>query len=268
MSAETLEQETQLLLEAFAKYRAVYVGDSGPSRLAPYGHITLPEDNRLATFAYREMLRDHAQQLANELNRFRHRIQQLSAWTSVLPAYDVLDQLVLLSEFVDSIASDCVETPYALRNRYFFSVSHLSHQANLLTRTGWLEKKLPADEMIKRGTMLAVAQDWSMFADFSRTLNGLGGAQFTTKTNDYRNKYHHRLPPRFAHGHTQSIKRMPKKGATTYGIGAVPPLELSALLPALVQQHTLGMECFEAYASLVGEQVGAIANITAGGKRQ
>jgi hypothetical protein len=260
MSTETFEQETTLILDAVARYRAALADLPGPKQLAPYGHLALPNDNGFRVFLYRSMVEDHARHLANDVNRLCRDAEQLAAWNTVLGAHDAPDQLTLLGEFVEGLAVMSVALPYALRNRFHFSVAHLSHQANLLTCPGWKESQLPSDISVSRKTTIAAAQSWQAFPELLKRLDGLNDEGFVTATRDFRNKYNHRFPPRFVLGFTQTVSRMLKEpGRTSYGIGGVPPLELTDIVSALRLQCDVALDSFRCYSRLAEDQVSAIA---------
>lgn len=254
MKIEDEKDETNLLLTAFEKYRKAYVEDALNLELAQYGHIATPND-----LPYGEMLQEQPTTLANEINRFSHHIEQLAAWSRILPEYPDEARLVLLGEFVEATANVAIGTPYALRSRFIFCASHASHQANLLIREGWLESRLPADKKIDRTVLSSVAENWNGFTKLLDQIDQLGTNEFLAATNDYRHKYNHRLPARFELGLTQFVTRTLCDGKASYGIGFVRPLELSKLVPTLVHEHKVAMACFEAYSNLLREQLAAVA---------
>lgn len=260
MPNTSFTEETTLLVEALAKARLRFYDGTGHGQLAPYRHIVVRDSVPFEWGPYHSMLEDQASHLTNDINAFGYRIGQLEAWGSVLPEYEMKDQLVLLMELVDPIATTAVGTPYTIRSRLIFSVSHLSHQANRITRSGWLESNLPTDKEINYKTMIKMAESWTTFPALKIKLDMLSDKKLNIATGDFRDKYNHRLPPRFQQGHTQTVSRSWDKstGVTTYGFGSVEPLRLDKLTPVLREQHSIALSAFEHYSELAREQLRTI----------
>jgi hypothetical protein len=259
MTAATEEDETQLLNNAYAAYRNVFVHISCELKLAPYDHIQTFSDGGRRAWFYNDMLNDHAGHLANELNAIVWHSQQLAAWEKVLPAYDMEDRMLIIREFIDCPATILTNFPYALRQRFIYSVSHLSHQANLVTRKGWKEDRLPADNCIKQQTMDAMAKGWAAFPALRAELLAINDDVFSGETDSFRNKYNHRFPSRIEIGYTQFVTRTPQQGRVRYGLGGRQPLSLAALLPAVGRQHQVARRAFDLYSDLAREQIAAMA---------
>lgn len=248
-------------MQAVAQYRAVYVKNGYLGKLAPYRHIDIP--NELPPIYY-DFLQEQAQTLANEINHFCIGLTQLNAWDIVLKQCDLKEKHILLSEFIENTAIVCTSYPTVIRSRFLFSVSHLSHQANLATNSNWKEKELPDDRKIDWKTMNKVAAAWSHFNSFLIELEKLGNNQYDQSTKQFRNKYHHRYPPRFILGATGFVSRTIYKDdhtetKYTYSLGGcIEPLQLTDILPILLEQHRISLICFERYSDLVREQISAI----------
>ena len=256
MVAQTEAEETALLETAFSRYRSVYTSLNEKIDLAPYGHIQTEKSIPIAWAVYHEMLRDHIKHLANDLNHFAHHILQLSAWADVLSEYEIEDQLALLMEFVTPVAVVSVNYPYAIKSRYQFSISHLSHQANMILDQDYCETKLPRDEKIDFKIMQRVSRNWSCFEKLSRGLSRLCDEAYKEETGNHRHKYNHRYPPRFEHGLTQMVTReVYDSGRVGYGVGNAEPLRLKEILPSLKEQHTTARGCFDLYSDLINEQL-------------
>lgn len=254
------EEETVLFLQAFTAYRKAFFASDSSLQLAPYNHIETRDSLPFTWAAYHQMLDDHARSLANDLNHFSYHISQVEAWSKVIRSYEIEDQLGLLIEFIDPIATTCVNYPYAIRSRFIFSVSHLSHQANLISDNSWSESKFPAkDKSIDYKIMLKIADRWSNFKLLEKEFVGLCNEKYINETKNFRNKYHHQYPPRFEHGHTNFVSRnYGPDGRVSYGFGYIEPLSLENLIPTLIDQHSCSLRCFEHYSNLAREQLSAI----------
>ena len=260
MPTDSYSDETALLLDAIRQVREHFYNNAGAGKLAPYKHIEVRDNVHISFAPYYQMLEDHAQSLANEVNSFGYHTGQLEAWSVVLPKYEIEDQLLLLMEFVEPIATTAVGAPYALRSRFLFSVSHLCHQANKFARTGWNEAKLPVDGSINYKTMLSAGEGWKQFNLFRESLDQLFDQNYESSTSGFRHKYQHRFPPRFQHGQTETVSRSIDKQSkgVSYGFGYTEPLQLASLAPVLRAKHAIALEAFGGYSELLREHIVAI----------
>lgn len=253
-------KDTGLLLRALQQTREHFYETSTEFELAPYGHIETRNSNPFNLAAYHELLREHLPNLANEVNALGHRIGQLEAWSKVLPDHETIDQLTLSIELVDSIALSAIQTPYALRFRFIFAASHLSHQANKATDSSWGESRLPNDTRINYCVMTRCLERWSTGPSLLNSLSGLSDSAYSEATGNFRNLYNHSAPPRLVHGFSGLVsrKRDSTSGTTRYGFGASPPLELAHLASTLSVQHGHALASFHALSALVKEQLAAV----------
>jgi hypothetical protein len=196
---------------------------------------------------------EHPQQIANDLNAVVRHYHQLQAWTQVLPNYTEQERMEIVSEFLEPLGSYLLNAPHFLGQRFAYSVSHLAHQANLLTRPGAKEGELPVERQIGMSVMRKVAKGWPVFAAFDAALSKLDDASFEQHTDNYRNKQHHRIPARFELGHTQMVTRDHGKTGVSYGIGGRPPLKFEAILMPLAAEHKQARQVFAAYLVLIRE---------------
>lgn len=259
MSVESASEETELFLEAYARYRNRYVESVDELWLAPFYHIETAGSVSMDWGPYHEMVRDHARELANELNQFSQSIERLRCWGEILPEYEQRDRMALTLEFVEPLAICCVNYPYAIRSRFIFSIAHLSHQANKAVVPGWHEGMLPDDGKINYKTMEGLLREWPRYEDILALIGQLSDRELDRATAGFRHKFHHRYPPRFEHGMTQTVSRERGEGGkTVYAFGYVEPLSVCELAPILRKQHTVARECFDCYTELVREQLARI----------
>jgi hypothetical protein len=84
------------------------------------------------------------------------------------------------------------------------------------------------------------------------------------KTNNYRNKYHHRFPPQELAGHSGFVRREIDKTKTkqsvTYLFGELPPTDLSNLGSELLDEFVRGLSVLDQFKLLVTEQIEVIKN--------
>ena len=98
-------------------------------------------------------------------------------------------------EFVDPIAVLAANLPQVVRSRFIFAIVQLSHQANkAFDKVNWKDD-LPNDKDINYEHVKKYAARWNAFPGMEVALNKLFSEAHKLKTNNYRNKYHHRFPP-------------------------------------------------------------------------
>ena len=57
------------------------------------------------------------------------------------------EKIYLLLEFIEPLAIIALNLPYAIWNRFIFSLSHICHQANRIKFPNWKDN-LPEDQFI------------------------------------------------------------------------------------------------------------------------
>jgi hypothetical protein len=258
MSIDLEAEETEMFINAYTMARKKFIELGGLTEIAPYQHIERRSTVQADWLMYHQMLEEHSRELSNELNKFGHQCRQLSAWAQVLRGYEAEDKMALMREFVESIATSCVSHPHTLKARFVFSVSHLAHQARLITDPHWSEKDFPVDKKIIEETMVKVAKPSEEYAQFKKDFDELISADYISATGQFRDKHHHRYPPRFEMGRTQLVTRIREDEKIMYGFGGVEPLKLRELTPLLLEQHEKAMRCFYSYSALARRQLAEI----------
>lgn len=255
MPISNLQEETDFLIESYRRFRLKYANCSGPRNLAPYDHLPFPTSIPMHLSAFYWMSREFLRELANELNRLDANIEQLRTWSELHDQHDAQERMCMMMELIEPLATVAFSQPAALRSRFIFAMSHTSHQANLFAVPGWSEEMLEKDEKINYKSMELCCSHWPHFGRFLPSFGYLNDKNWQLMIRDFRNKYHHRIPPRFEHGHTQFIKRnQMDDGSTSYTFGSCHPISIKDCLPELRQQHNHGRQCFDAYSDLLLEQ--------------
>jgi hypothetical protein len=259
MPVSSLADETALFIGAYTKFRHAYKKEQGPSNLAPYGHVEFPKSIPMHLAMFHGMADEFLRELANELNRLDSNVEKLETWSDVYEGYDQEERMCLMMEFIEPLATVAFGQPSTLRAKYIFSLSHTSHQANLHSVAGWSESKLPADFAIGLKNMRKCSEDWEKYCAFAAVFDQLDNEEWRALTKGFRNKYQHRIPPRFEVGYTQYVTRnIGTNGDVSYGFGSCEPLSIKTYLPALRQQHVRARKCFDLYSELLREQWEAI----------
>jgi hypothetical protein len=225
----------------------------------PFDWLNLPKSvsgTLMPYFPYFQMLEDHATELANVINQLSLDIDKICAWTKIIGEYDEEDSFYIIHEFIAPLCNMCLNLPYAVRSRFIFSVTHLSHQANrtILGRE-WTDD-LPRDEEIYFAIMDKYAAAWQSYKKLKLAMERLSDKEYQDAVNDYRDKYHHRYPSHIGVGLSQFLTRKTREGgAVSYALGYSKPLELNDIAKALKTQHERATKCFMRYQDLVKEQL-------------
>jgi hypothetical protein len=160
-----------------------------------YDWIRLPDSISGGGMAYFQMLEEHALELANVINQFLTDIEKLCAWEKVILEYQEEERLYILHEFVRPLCTLCLNLPYALRSRFIFSVTHLSHQANMAVLGDKWQDNLPPDDKIDTEQMDQFASQWKSYKKLKLTMERLSDKKYQSEVDHYRNKYQHRFLP-------------------------------------------------------------------------
>lgn len=122
---------------------------------------------------------------------------------------------------------------------------------------------MPDDRHIHWSTMLKVGDNWPKFQSLKNALGEICSANYLSKTRMFRDKHHHRFPPRFELGQTELITRtITPDGKASYGFGALEPLKIDDMALLVVEERKRAMEGFDLYIELVRSQLEAIYSMT------
>ena len=259
--AEQLAREAELFNRAYAAYRAGHDSKVFTLKLAAYRNDELPHERPSSsrTMVFDQMVREHLIHVPNDLNAIVYHYHQLVNWIPALPkGEDPLDRLLVVREFAECLAHYLLNFPYAITQRFIYSVSHLCHQANRFVQADWTEALLPADHRIDGKVMDRLGKGWQTFDRFKAALALLDDEDFSKATNEFRRKYHHRMPARFELGITQIVTRVHKDGHVHYQMGGTPPIRLDTLLDPLARQYNQALVVYDPYFTLVKELWSAV----------
>ncbi|MGN7712577.1 hypothetical protein [Agrobacterium radiobacter] len=264
-----MDHADEFLAEQYSQYRAA-LGKIEPfTPVMPYKWFKPPQTIRLdAEFGrqqmvYRDMAHDAAQDLANGINHLIGLTRRLEAWQTVLEGLDIHQKYELLHEFVQDLASTALLAPYTLKQRFYFAVAHLSHQANCV-RQGeqWSDDfvTLPEDWGINEEVAARLTKPWRSWKRLIKALNKVDVGDYKTATGDFRSKHTHRFTPLVELGITQMMKRLPREGdgKPCYGIGGSDPIKLESAVRELKTQCVCLSKCYSEFQKLVDEQSTAL----------
>lgn len=245
----------------YRAYREARVTLPLAGRFMPYRWYELPEQLSAVWMAYAQMLAEFSSELANTLNDLTNHVQRLQAWAIVIEPMDDDQKMAATHEFIDVLATNAVNLPYAIKSRFAFAAAHLCHQANMTRDYASWQDDLPLDVEIDLNTSGIYGRGWGKpYNRFKRAVEAIGARAYRDATGDFRNAYNHRFSPRFVVGMTGMVSRIrnDETGGFYYGFGGREPLALDDIV------GLLGSECrhcycaFEALQALVEVQIGAI----------
>jgi len=246
-------------IEVYKEYWNVLKKNQRSLDLIEYDWINMPSSIPIKWMTYSQYLNEHARELANSINQLAASTRKLSIWQKLLEKHNEDENIYIVSEFIEPLATLCLNFPYAIRGRFIFSVSHLSHQANMKKVSNWKDN-LATDKSINFKVMEKVSKEWSTYSEFRSSLSFLSDSEFSDQVYNFRNKYHHRYPPRVEFGQTQMVTRNIEDGKVSYGFGYIEPLQISKMVPLLEAQHMAAYNAFRKYQALVNEQISVIFN--------
>jgi hypothetical protein len=249
-----------LLLNTYRRYLEVSKGDPDHDRYADYGWEALPEKLNAGWLAYGLMLPEFSRSLANIVNQLGNYARRLIIWDKVLIDFDEDLKLELLLEFVDHIATISLNLLYAIQCRFAFAVAHLSHQANKCKLGREWKDDLPDDKKIKLKTTKKYARGWSSFANLEGSLSAIFSDQHQRDTDQFRDKFTHRVPTQVVLGHSTFVRRGKdlKGRGVEYEFGHRPPINIKLLGNELVGEFHRSLVAFQDFKMLVAEQSEAI----------
>jgi hypothetical protein len=256
--------DTEIYVRNFSRYQSEMGRIGQLPRFADYDWYQFPENASISWLAYNLMLTEFARSISNTLNALGNYSRRLLAWHSTLQDISENERLALVFEFVDPIAVLAANLPQIVRSRFIFAIVQLSHQANkVLDKVNWKDD-LPNDKGINFEHVRKYAERWHAFPGIEVTLNNLFSETHKSKTNNYRNKYHHRFPPQELAGYSgfvhREIDKTKTKQSVKYIFGALPPTDLSKLGSELLDEFARGLSALDQFKLLVTEQLEAIKN--------
>jgi hypothetical protein len=244
-------------VDLYQRYKAVLEATALTGRFMPYRWAQLPADLDIGWLAYSLMLEEFANEIANGINDLTNYAHRLKAWSIVVSTLNDDEKFDAVHEFIEPTAVTGLNLPYVIRSRFFFAIAHLSHQANrALDGPKWRDD-LALDNEIYSDEVERIATRWRPYRRLRLRLDRIGNKTFGTATHDFRNAYNHRFSPRIEIGISQIVTRKPDKtsAGVTYVFGQTPSLQLNKIADLLSEQCEHSYAAFEAFQSLIREQV-------------
>lgn len=201
---------------------------------------------------FHRMASDFISELLSEINQFCSILRNLVTWEEVLKNYSEDMRFNILVEIVEPISINALNTPYVIKNRFIYvSVMLLRETATLLGRNveciKFSEEKI-SFETLNKFECLFEKQEWKSVRSFLDELNRIHAKQYKEGTSDFRNRFHHRLPPKIEIGLSSLVTRTENKnGGITYGVGGEFPLSISKISVSLQSEHESCTEAFKSF---------------------
>lgn len=245
------------LYQAFLAARDAVPVDSA---FMPYTWTAQPNPISGLWLPYAQMLDEFARELANAVNRLTHQVHQLSAWSQIVQPLSDDEKMEATHEFIETLATAAVSSPYVIKSRFSYAAAHLCHQANRARNLARWEDKFPTERAIYLNHAAPFGKGWRSFQRFMCCAEAIGGRVFQAATGDFRNAYNHRFPRRFVIGQTGLVTRRVDEatGQASYAIGGAPALQLNEVATLLATERDLAQATFEAFQALVREHEAAI----------
>jgi len=248
-------------INAYSQFRSELNQIAPQGELMAYDWLSRPKRIPGVWMIYFEMVEEHSRELANIINLLLTNIEKLCAWEKVILAYGEEEQFYIVEEFVGPLCTICLNLPYPVRSRFIFSVTHLSHQANMAILGNKWKDDLPKDDEIEFLTMDKVAAYWKSYKKLKLSMERLSDKKYQSEVNDYRNKYHHRYPSHIEFGLSETVRRIANNhGSVSYAIGYSKPLQIKGVNLILKRQHEAAAKCYTCYQNLVKEQIERMLN--------
>jgi hypothetical protein len=230
----------------------------------PYRWWKLPDTLDVGWLPYSQMLQEYASELANIINELTTHVHRLRAWDKVVAVLDDADKLEVSREFINTLGTVAMGEPYAIKSRFAFAAGHLCHQANQTTDgAGWIDD-FPTKNLYLNDIEPYCTQ-WKQYRRFKLKVEAIAGKKFKNATNDFRNAYNHGFSSRFLVGLTGTVKRSVSGASRCYSFGGDEPLGIGEIADLLEAERDQCCKAFDAFRSLVEEQITAIVAVGADG---
>jgi hypothetical protein len=228
-------------------------------RMMPYDWGALSCPLGVRWMPYSMMFDEFSRELANAINGFTNNIERLRAWVPIVATLSDRRKVDVTREFVDTLATNAVNTPYVLRSRFIFAAAHLCHQANQAKGSNWKDD-LPLDHCIYMEAADLHGKRWRKYGRLKLRLQAIGGKAYNRATHDFRNAYQHRFSPHFLIGMTGFVMRTVDKptGQVAYHFGYRSALDVALVVELLVSERDRCYLAFDAFQELVREHENSI----------
>lgn len=278
-----------LLREGFDKYMDA-IGGSGWMPDDPY--LTYDFyflENRKWSVLGKTMVGCDLRELTNLINDWKQLLVRWQVWNSVISEFEADSAYELRTEFLNSIAHECLLKPSAIRDTLTSVATNALHQVRLSTEPDYrdfLEGDPIPPKMTKKhltrgkkeNRLKSICSAWDESSEFLDRLMDINTSEYARTTADYRNLHSHTIGPRLSVGYTRTVVRTvglstnmelqpngtyqvvedPNKASVSYGFGGTPPLDLEKARVANLGQFSKARRAYVSYRTLLEHAVAGI----------
>ena len=222
-----------------------------------YNHYEIASDRSMGPrwLIFHSMAKDLVRELLNTINGCYTSLIRLDSWNSILDGCEEDYRNDFIFEIISPFASYNLNYVSIVKQRMIYASCMLSHQTSVLIDPSIQNSGL-VEHRIRISSLNAYSDRYNYMSPLIRELNQIDNQEFRDITSNYRNLYHHRIPPNFELGLSGFINRIVNEnGRVSYGLGGRPPLRLGKLIPVLHEQHQASVSAFQIFWNLVEEQV-------------
>lgn len=264
--------------------------------LEPHGQLLTYDfdflENRKWHGLAQAMIGCELRELTNLVNQWNNSLCRWHAWSLVLKGRDEMAAWELRSEFLDSLAHECLLRPSSIRDTLTSVATNAFHQLRLSTDRSYPDylkgdptapgkkpKNLRREQ--KENRLFHLAEKWPSSAGFLDQLRKINTADYINVTSDYRNLTSHTIGPRLGIGYTRTVTRsveqatrlepvegsryvsvpVPGKMVVSYGYGGTPSLDLEVVRAANLEQYQVARDCYMRYRSFLEVAVAEIEEV-------
>ncbi len=235
------------------------------------------------------MIQCDLRELTNLLNGWNSSLRRWHAWSMVLEGRNKEDAWELRSEFLDSLAHECLLSPASIRDTITTVATTAFHQVRLSIDRSYLDRlegepRTPDERpkfltrKQKEERLAKLIQIWPGSSGLMDALREMNSPSYILATRDYRNLTAHSIGPRLGVGHTRTVTRqvkqaqelrelggggfeladIPGKLAVSYLYGGAPPLDLEAVRVVNLEEYGKARLCYIEYRALLEATVAKI----------
>lgn len=164
----------------------------------PFHWLSIPREFDLmegfgmSQYTWCDLAEFQSHDISNAINSLAIHIRNFDSWHQVIESLDDEGKIQVINEFIESDLIVALSLPYSIKQRFYFALSHLSHQANrFLDPTNWKETDLPEDSRLNQETAARMSRKWKKWRAIAAKLDRCDGSAFRSKTMNYRNRYTH-----------------------------------------------------------------------------
>jgi hypothetical protein len=229
----------------------------------PYGWLNAPDSHDclqpqgMARYIWFEIAEFQARDIANSINALTIHARNFDAWHKILQELDKDEKFRVYHEFIQSDSIVALNLPYSIKSRFYFAISHLSHQANrVLNAENWQESDLPLDQSIDQEVAAGISKSWKGWRKVAKRLERCDTGNFRAGALNFRNSYTHRHDVIVGVEAAPPIKRniVSSVNEASYTFGGTQILELSKISQLIKVEFDNFSLAYSALQGLINEQ--------------